>query len=476
MSVKTANKPTHPTRLSFFIKGESAPIPDFAGDAGETTVRYDGDGATIHCGLGERKSCAPAVVRAAAAKGIQQALAMKRDAVSLLLAECGDCLGEAGSRAAVEGALLGAYRFTKYKSEKPRALASVECVGGGLGPALARRIETVCDAVAYARDLVNENASVMTPEGLAREARARGGKLRVSVLDEKQIAKQGLGLLEAVGRGSPYPPRLITIDYRGARASKDVTVIVGKGITFDSGGQNLKPTGHIETMRMDMAGAAAVLGVMKAIAAIGPAINVVGCCAAAHNAIGKNAYFPGDIYTSLAGKTVEICSTDAEGRLVLADAITYCLKKFRPSRIIDCATLTGGILLALGDLVAGLFSNDDRLADGLFTSGENSGERLWRFPLYQEYRDSVKGELADLRNTSKFKKGYAGSITGAAFIQEFVGETPWAHLDIAGTAFNEGGARGETPQFGTGFGVRLLVDFLLSEAAKRSSGGKNSSR
>ena len=181
---------------------------------------------------------------------------------------------------------------------------------------------------------------------------------------------------------------------------------------------------------------------------------------AVHNAIGSRAFFPGDIYSSYSGKSIEIWSTDAEGRLILADAIAYCRDTYHPDCIIDLATLTGGIITTLGDLVAGLFSNNEELALRLFNAGETTGERLWRLPLYKEYCDSLKGEIGDLRNLSKFKKGVASSITGAAFIKEFVGETPWAHLDIAGTAYNEGAARAEVPQFATGFGVRLLLEYL----------------
>ena len=460
MRVTVSRRPTCPTRLMLLTREEARKvrrITDFSGDAGETTVRYGKGTADIYCGLGGKKECTPAAVRTAAAKGIQKALELKRAAVSFIVPTA------AGQgQAAIEGALLGAYRFIKYKSEKPALLAKLECVGARRTLPQARTVETVCSAVSYARDLVNENASIMTPQRLALEARAlsRAGTLRVTVLDEKEILKKGLHLLGAVGRASATPPRLIVMEYTGNRGSKEKTAIVGKGITFDSGGQNLKLTGHIETMRQDMAGAAAVLGAMKAIAAIRPKVNVIGCIAAAHNAIGRQAYFPGDIYPSFAGKTIEICSTDAEGRLVLADAIAYCRKRFQPTRIVDLATLTGGILLALGEFVAGLFSNDDRLSEALFASGEATGERLWRFPLYKEYRESMKSDLADLRNLSSFKKGYAGSITGAAFIQEFAEGVPWAHLDIAGTAWNENAARGEVPQYATGFGVRLLVDFL----------------
>ena len=462
MHITLSKKPTLPTRLSFVTKENSKNIPDFSGDSGETMVRYEGKTVIIYCGLGEKTECTAAVVRAAAAKGINKALELKRGDVSL---EAPDFCGGDGAVAAIEGALLGAYRFAKYKSEKPSLLKELE-VAGRLGAAEARRAETVCAAVAYARDLVNENASVMTPQRLAAEARelAASGRMRCEVLDEKDIKRKGMGLLEAVGRASPYPPRLILLHYNGDRSSKKTTAIVGKGITFDSGGQNLKPTGSIETMRLDMAGAAAVLGAMKAIAALKPRINAVGCIAAAHNAIGKNAYFPGDVYRSLDGKTVEVLSTDAEGRLVLADAITYCLQTCRPSRIVDIATLTGGILVALGEQAAGLFSNNDALAAALFASGEKTGERVWRLPVYREFRDAMKSDLADLRNISKFKKGYAGPSTGAAFIQEFAGDTAWAHLDIAGAAWNEGGARGEVPPYATGFGVRLLLDFLTASS------------
>jgi leucyl aminopeptidase len=422
MKISLSRKPTFPTRLVLLTREEAArsggrPV-DFSGDAGEVMVRYGKRTADIFCGLGGRKERTPAAVRTAAAKGIRRALELKRGRVSLVL--------PAEARAGFEGALLGAYDFVKYKSEKPARLDALECVGTALPLRQARAVEAVCSAVSCARDLVNENASVMTPRRLAEEARAvaRQGGMRLTVLDEKEIARKGLGLLAAVGQASATPPRLIVLEYTGRRSSNEKTAIVGKGITFDSGGQNLKPTGHIESMRHDMAGAAAVLGAMKAVAALKPKVNVVGCIAAAHNALGSRAYFPGDIYPSFAGKTVEICSADAEGRLVLADAIAYCIKRFRPAGIIDLATLTGGIVFALGEFVAGLFSNDDRLSSALFASGEASGERVWRFPLYKEYRDSLKGDLADLRNLSGFKKGYAGSITGAAFIQEFVADVP----------------------------------------------------
>ena len=280
MKVTVALRPTLTTRLVFCLKEEGADIPDFSRDAGEVTVRYEKANVVTYCGLGEKKRCTPAIIRSAAAKGVNRILDIKRTAFSLVLPAVNWC-GRAGMDAAMEGAFLGAYRFTRYKSEKPVMMDRIEFVGHGVNAAGLQRVRTLGDAVWYARDLVNENASVMTPVRLAAEARALGRKcgLRVTELDEKAIARKGLHLLAAVGQGSPTPPRLMFVEYTGDPASKKWQAIAGKGITFDSGGQNLKPTGSIETMRSDMAGAAAVLATMKAVAALKPRMNIVGCIA-----------------------------------------------------------------------------------------------------------------------------------------------------------------------------------------------------
>ncbi len=340
---------------------------------------------------------------------------------------------------------------------------SVELISDTITNKKIRNTAVICQSTCYARDLVNENASQIIPERLAREARTianRSGSMTCTVIADKEIRQKGLGLLHAVGQGSPYPPRLIIMNYKGNTQSGKKTAVVGKGITFDSGGQNLKPSKHIETMRCDMSGAAAVLGIMKALSILKPKVNVLGVIAAAHNAIDGKSYFPGDIQRSYAGKTVEILNTDAEGRLALADGLSYCIKHFKPTEIIDLATLTGSIVSALGETLAGIFSNNDAMAEKLFQSGERTGERLWRMPLYDEHRESMKSDIADLRNISKMPAGHGGSITAAAFLEFFVEDLPWAHLDIAGTAFNEGEARGEVVKMGTGFGVRLLMDYL----------------
>lgn len=463
MKIKLSNKQSYSTVIVFIYQDAKTAIQDFQGKSGEITVRYDNSSAIIYCGLGEKSTSTMSDLRIASAKGSQKAIELKRDKISFQIPHIANC--DENSKAVIEGVVLGSYKFSTYKSEKPFQITQIELIDSELNAASVKLILTVCESVLYTRNLVNENASLITPEYLAKEARTLSSVegFVVQVLNEKDLRDQNLNLISVVGQASSTPPRLAIIEYNGNSRSKEKTAIVGKGVTFDSGGQNHKPTGSIETMRTDMAGAAAVLGVMKSLAVLRPKINVVGVIPAAHNAIGGNAYFPGDIYNSYSGKTVEIWSTDAEGRLVLADAISYCQDKFKPTAIIDLATLTGGVLYALGDFVAAVFSNNDKLANDLFCAGERTGERIWRLPLYKEYCESIKGDLGDLRNVSKLKKGYASSITGAAFIKEFVNnDTPWAHLDIAGTAYNEGSPHGEVPAYATGFGVRLLLDYLLS--------------
>jgi leucyl aminopeptidase len=461
MKITTAKKARTDTWIIVKSPSQAPAIKDFEGAAGETTVRYEKKNTLIYCGTGDCESAA--AIRNAAANGVRKAQSLRRSAVSLFLP---DASVDGAAEAAAEGAALAAYTFDKFKSMRSKTVSHIECIGAGMPASRLRRITSIARGVFYARDLINDNAHTVTPGYLASQARAlvRGeSDMSCTVLSEKEIRRHGLGLLEAVGQGSPYPPRLILISYTGNSRAKQTTALVGKGITFDSGGQNLKPSGSIESMREDMAGAAAVMGVMHALRALKPKINVTGVIAAAHNAIDGNAYFPGDVYRSYAGKSVEITNTDAEGRLALADAIAFAEKKYAPAAIIDFATLTGGILVALGPVLAGLFANDELLARRLFDAGERTGERLWQFPLYSEYFEFMKSDIADIRNTAKLKRGHASSITGAAFIGSFVEKTPWAHIDIAGTAFNESEARGIVPKLGAGFGVRLALDYLLQK-------------
>ena len=459
------SKTAKSTNVISFLFEESKNLPrDFKAASGEVTVRYEDDITNIYCGLGKEEETSERTLKTAAAKGIQKASDLKKERVSIMLPDI-KRLNNEELLSCLKGALLGKYKFVKYKSEKPVSVETIDIVSERSITAIEiSRAEIMADAVNYARDLVNENAHKMTPAQLAKEALAisKSSGMKLTVLDENDISRQQLNLIKAVGEGSLFPPRLIILEYNGNIRSKERKMIVGKGITFDSGGLNLKPTGSMETMRSDMSGAAAVLGVMKCIGALKPKMNVCGVVPAAQNALGAKAYFPGDVYKSYEGLTVEICSTDAEGRLILADAISYSRKKVKPTAIVDLATLTGAIAISLGDTAAGLYSNNDELAQKLFEAGERSGDRLWRMPLYQEYSDSIKSEIADLRNLSKFKKGHAGSNTAAAFIKEFCGDTPWAHIDIAGVSWNDSAPKGETAQFATGYGVQLILDYLFN--------------
>jgi len=465
MKITVSKSPKFDTHIVFLTKEYKIKPKDFEGKKDEITVRYEHKKTVIYCGLGEQEKCTGALFRAAAATGIRKAMGLKRKNVSLIEPKLKG-LKKTSALALLEGTMLGSYTFSKYKSKKPDRVDALEVVSETISNREVKNAAALCENTCYARNLVNENASEIIPERLAKEARTianQSNAITYTILTEKEIKQKGLNLLYAVGQGSPYPPRLIFMNYRGNRQSKEKTAIVGKGITFDSGGQNLKPSKHIETMRCDMAGAAAVLGIMKTLCLLKPKVNVLGVIAAAHNAIDGKSYFPGVICKLYSGITVEILYTDAEGRLALADGISYCIKHFRPTEIIDLATLTGSIITAIGDTIAGLFSNNDTMADKLFKAGERTGERLWRMPLYDEHRESMKSDTADLRNISKMTSGHAGSITAAAFLESFVEGLPWVHLDIAGTAFNEGETRGEVVKLGTGFGVRLLMDYVTQK-------------
>jgi leucyl aminopeptidase len=363
-----------------------------------------------------------------------------------------------------EGILLTNYVFDKLKhakkADKPSLLKKVGFISvSKLGFETAKHCQIIAEGVYIARDLVNGNADDVTPQYLSKFAQSLARKLphvKSTILDKRQLEKEKMGLLLAVNQGSVSDPALIILKYSGNPSSKDHTVLIGKGITYDTGGLNLKPMASMETMKSDMAGAAAILGTFYAAASLNLKTNLSVVIPATENSIGPKSFKIGDVYKSYQGRTVEITNPDAEGRLVLADAITYAKKKLKPTRIIDVATLTGGIDIALGPEACGLFSNDDDLAISLHQAGNNTYERVWRLPVYEEYRDSLKSEIADMKNSASRT---ASSIIAAIFLQEFVEETPWAHLDIASVAyFND--RRRYHPKLGTGFGVRLLLNWL----------------
>ncbi|WP_375483848.1 M17 family metallopeptidase [uncultured Jatrophihabitans sp.] len=374
-----------------------------------------------------------------------------------------DAEGLSGARltAFVEGLVLGTYRFTEARDPKPGAtdvgLAGVD----DTGDAIARGLRTAA-AVAWARDLANTPAATKTPVWLARQATAELGPLGVDVVehDVDWLRAQGMNGVLAVGGASSAPPRLIEASWRprGAKAAGHV-VLVGKGITFDTGGLNRKVGDRMRTMHTDMSGGAAVLAALRSVAAEQVPVRVTALVPAAENSFGAASYRPSDVVRHHGGRTSEILNTDAEGRIVLADALAYAAARLRPSALVDVATLTGAMKLALGMRLGGLFATDEALARELLAAGETTGERLWRMPLQDEYVPRLDSDVADANNSP----GTPGAITAALFLRPFAGEVPWAHLDIAGPA-RAGGNDGMISRGATGFGARLLADWVRARA------------
>lgn len=355
-----------------------------------------------------------------------------------------------------------AYAFDEYKSKKNEfVLEQIHLIAAEspLTTAQLDLISAVQSGQSFTRDLGNRPGNICFPEYLAEQAQALAAEfpdqLKVTVLDEQQMADLGMGAFLAVSKGSDRPGRIITIEYLSNREEAPV-VLVGKGVTFDTGGISLKPGAGMDEMKFDMCGAASVLGVFTALAQLQPAINVVGLIPACENMPDGAAIKPGDVVTSMSGQTIEILNTDAEGRLVLCDTLTYA-QRFKPAALIDIATLTGACVIALGGIRSGLYASEDTLASQLQTAGEQALDLCWRMPLDEDYGEGLKSNFADVGNVA----GRAGgSITAAKFLQRFVGDAPWAHLDIAGTAWKEGAAKGAT-----GRPVALLLHYLLQRAA-----------
>ena len=367
------------------------------------------------------------------------------------------------------GALLGGYAFKKYRTtENPPA--DTELIVHTAHAAAADRARILADAMTLVRDLVNTSPRDLVPADLAAAAEhvasARG--LGVLVLDENDLAKEGYGGILAVGMGSTHPPRLVRLEYTHPDAERTI-VFAGKGITFDSGGLSLKPSKSMETMKADMSGAAAVLGALQAIAAFAPAVNVVGYLSIAENMPGGGAQRPSDVITIYGGKTVEVLNTDAEGRLVLADALARAGAD-GPNLLIDVATLTGAQVVALGMRTAGVMASDSAVATQVAESAERAGEAMWPMPLPEELRKGLDSSVADIANVAAERSG--GMLVAGHFLREFVpAGVPWAHLDIAGPAFNEGGAYGYVSKGGTGAAVRTLVQLALDVADGSFAGG-----
>ncbi|GLS32380.1 leucyl aminopeptidase [Mesorhizobium albiziae] len=386
----------------------------------------------------------------------------KPNEVSVVLDIAGISVSAADAANVAAGILLRAYGFDKYKTKKDDADAKPEkkpakftilCADPTAAKKAFAEVEGVVNGVVLARDLVNEPANILGPVELAaRASELEELGLKVEVLNEKDMKKLGMGALLGVAQGSPRPPRLVVMSWNGGKAKEKPVAFIGKGVVFDTGGNSIKPAAGMEDMKGDMGGAAAVTGLMHALAARKAKVNAIGIIGCVENSVDGNAQRPGDIVTSMSGQTIEVLNTDAEGRLVLADALWYCNDRFQPKFMINLATLTGAIMVALGQHHAGLFSNNDELSERLTAAGLATQERLWRMPLGPDYDKLIDSKNADMKNIGG---RYGGSITAAQFLKRFVKDTPWAHLDIAGTAM--GSPSNEINQsWASGFGVRLL--------------------
>ena len=431
-------------------------------------TRRDGDrfaaGAVLLHGVGPRGEFDANAMRKALGRAAQSVGRFGHAATTFPQAVKGDA-GET-AQAAAEGLGLGGYSFVRFKSKNEhKPLSKVTIVGAPKADAKAGRdavrlADVVVDAVSWARDLVNTPAGSLPPAELAKEAQkmAKAEGLTCRVLTDSELKKRGFGGIIGVGQGSVNPPRLIELSYRGGKGAP--IALTGKGVAFDSGGLSIKDAKNMETMKIDMGGAASILATMKAIARLKPKINVVAAIPSAENMPSGSAQKPGDVVRHYGGKTSEVLNTDAEGRLILADALALLAEK-KPACIVDTATLTGACMIALGTDIAGAMGNDESLVDELVRAGTATGDWIWPLPLHPEYRRLIDSNVADIKNIGD---RWGGAITAAWFLAEFVGDIPWVHLDIAGPAFSEKG-NDLGPKGATGVPVRALVRFVLDRAA-----------
>ncbi len=418
-------------------------------------------------GAGKREQWNSATLRKIAGAALRFLKARSVKNFALLVRE-GNTTEET-AQAIAEGALTANFETDKYKTDKKNdkniesvlvaGFSDAERAAGDKGLSKGR---IIADAQNFARDLINEPSNKLTPRVLAgkAEAMAKQADLAVEILDEKKIAALKMGALLSVAQGGPEPPRVVVVTYTPANLKPGAPVIglVGKAVTFDTGGISIKPADGMEKMKYDMAGGATMLGVMRALAALKPNVKVICVVPSTENMPGGKAQKPGDIQTAMSGKTIEVLNTDAEGRLILADGIHYA-KQLGATHLVDAATLTGAIVVALANVNVGVFGSDQPFTDKLLASAKFAGEKMWQMPIDDDYREFIKGTVADIQNISSGKGG--GAITGAMFIKEFTGDSPWIHLDIAGTAWNDD-AKPWLAKGPTGVALRTLVHLVLS--------------
>ncbi len=480
ITVKAGNMLREASDLGVLATFEDAALPgetagllepeDFRGRAGQTALLYPRGAVAprrlLLVGLGKRENATAESLRRAAAEAVKRARELQVGTISIGAVDDLPLDAATTGQAFAEGLDLGAYRYWRYRTglttEQTFAVESATVFTGDAREAGVRAGiatgQAVARGVTFARDLVNSPGYAMTPARMGEEAQELGERLglKVTVLDKAQLTEGGFGGILAVGQGSANDPRFIVMEHGQAKEGTPTICLVGKGLTFDSGGLSIKPAEAMDTMKSDMGGAAAVFGAMQTVAELQLPLHVVGLVSSAENMPSATAYRPGDVVTTLSGKTIEVLNTDAEGRIILSDALHYA-QRYNPAAIVELSTLTGAIIIALGTQTTGMMATDQALADRVSRAGEASGERVWQLPLWPEYHDMIKSEIADLKNLGGRP---AGSITAAAFLAAFVGDFPFVHLDIAGTAWAAAPAKPYEAQGGTGVGVRLLTEFL----------------
>ncbi len=450
-------------------------IKEFNGKKGESVIFYDSANSkserVLFVGLGQLEKVDTEALRRFAGKIVKQ-LIEKELTDAIICAPSPEKIhleADVSLGALLEGAFLGNHIFDKYKKDKKaKPLKTVSVFTDSKIAKSCRllpsRIETICKGTVLAREWVSMPSNDKRPDRFVRSMVKAAEKedLSFSILDEKALKQNGMGAILAVGVGSRSKPRLLILDYnpfknKKSPKKKKTIVLVGKGVTFDTGGISLKPSAGMAEMKMDMSGAASVAATLITLARLKHKFRVVGVIPVVENMPSGDATRPGDIIKSYSGKTIEIGNTDAEGRLILADAMSYAIKMFKPDVLVDMATLTGACMVALGDKIAGVFANDDQLAKDIVASGAAVSERCWAMPMPDDYKLLLKSEFADINNMSSTR--YGGAITAALFLSEFVEKTSWAHIDIAGPAYSQKGGD-YCGAGGSGFGVRLLIDFL----------------
>jgi leucyl aminopeptidase len=444
----------------------------FKGKKGETLVLVNPNKTPSHiivAGIGAAKSATTLTLEEVGGAIVAASLAAKLSRVEILTAlpKAVDIKTDEAAAHLAFGGHLRSYRFDKYrtkmKAEDKPALTALTVISAS--PDKAKKLyfplAGIAESIAFARDLVTEPSNILYPVSYANEIKKLSKLgIKVEVLGETEMKKLGMGSLLGVGQGSVRESQLVVMQYYGGKKGAKPVALVGKGVTFDTGGISIKPANGMEDMKYDMGGSATVVGTMRALAARGAKVNVIGVVGLVENMPDGNAQRPGDVVTSMSGQTIEVLNTDAEGRLVLADALWYTQDRFKPQCMLDLATLTGSIVVALGSGRAGMFSNSDKMCDALMKSATRTGENLWRMPMGPEYDEMINCDIADMKNISDGRE--AGSTTAAQFLQRFVNDVPWVHLDIAGVAWAKK-ATHLTPKGAVGWGIRLLNDWIANE-------------